>query len=157
METNIEYILNSKPLNALFITFDIFLISLVFLLSGFTVSTFLNRNITRELDRSVPKLEIFFEVIAEALVTLVFVLLAMHFIPMLPSILPKPDPQHIHQRIRGKDFLLIFAIVSCQVRFQDKIRYLLNVEEDEKFIIDEKIRDDFFECPNNEKGFVCKP
>ena len=156
-ETNINYILNSKPSEALFITADVFLISLVFLLTGFTASSFLNRNLTRSLDRSSPKLEIFLEVIAEALVTLVFVLLAMHFIPQIPSILPRPDPMHVHQRVRGKDFLLIFAIVACQTKFQDKIRFLLNEKNDNDVILNRKIREDFLDCPNNEAGFVCKP
>jgi len=155
-EDNLYYIFNSTPGRALFIFFDVMIISIVYLLVGFNFSTFLNLNLTRPLDRAKQKLEIFFEILIEALVTLILILLSMHFIPMLPTLLPFAEPTHLVQRLRGKDFLLIFSIVACQKRFQDKIRFLLNEEEDSEKILNKQIREDYENCPAS-NGFVCKP
>ena len=76
---------------------------------------------------------------------------------MLPSLIPNVSQEHLLQRIKARDFLLTFSIVACQTKFQDKIRFLLNDNEDEKNIINEKIKEDFEDCPNNERGFVCAP
>ena len=54
-------------------------------------------------------------------------------------------------------FLLTFAIVACQTKFQDKIRFLLNDDDDADEIVNEEVRADFRACPNNDAGFVCAP
>lgn len=157
MDVDIGYILNKNFWGRTLFLSDLLLISSVFLLTGFTVSTFLNNHMTRDLDRSKKKIVIFFEVLAEALVTIIFVVLALYFIPQLPSIIPNASEKHLIQRIKAKDFLLTFAVISCQSKFQNKIRFLLNDDDDAAEIINEEIREDFTNCPNNGAGFVCVP
>jgi len=157
MDIDIGYILNASFGRRLLLFTDLLIISSVFLLLGFTVSTFLNDKMTKDLDRDKEKIVIFFEILGEALATITFVILALYFVPKLPSIVPNIDEKHLIQRIKAKDFLLTFAIISCQTKFQNKIRYLLNDDDDANEILNEEIREDFTNCPNNGAGFVCTP
>lgn len=155
-DTDITYIFNSTPLKAISYALDTLLFSTLMLLVGFGASTFINQRLTNELDRSSSKIEIFFQIIAEALMTIIFVILALYLVPLLPSLIPNISTDHILQRTNAKDFLLTFAIISCQTKFQDKIRFLLNDDDDANEIIDEEIRADYISCPAG-NGFVCVP
>ena len=156
-DVNLNYIFEASPLKAIFLTFDALLISSIFLLIGFSASTFINQRITKELNINQKKVEVFFEILAEALVTIIFVMMALYLIPMLPSLIPNVSQEHLLQRIKAKDFILTFAIISCQTKFQDKIRFLLNDDDDADEIVNEEVRNDFRACPNNNAGFVCVP
>lgn len=155
MDVDLNYIFAANPITAIIITFDILLISTIFLLAGFAASTFINKRLTTELNRNEKKIEVFSEVVSEALITIVFVIMALYLLPQLPSIVPNITDEHLNQRIKAKDFLLTFAIVACQSKFQDKIRFLLNDDDDANEIINEEIRQDFVGCNNNNQGFVC--
>lgn len=156
-DVNLGYIFEARPLRAIFLTFDALLISSVFLLIGFSASTFINQRITTELNRNQKKVKVFFEVLSEGLLTIIFVMLALYLIPMLPSLIPNVSQGHLLQRVKAKDFLLTFAIISCQTKFQDKIRFLLNDDDDADEIVNEEVRADFRACPNDGAGFVCVP
>ena len=157
MDVDLGYIFEAHPLKSILYTFDALLISTIFLLIGFSVSTFLNRRLTTDLDRNQKKVEVFFEIIAEGLLTIIFVMMALYLVPKLPSLVPDVPEKHLLQRVKAKDFLLTFAIISCQTKFQNKIRFLLNDDDDANEIVDEEIRADFRACPNNGAGFVCVP
>tara|TARA_R110001599_G_scaffold50785_1_gene143085 strand:- start:478 stop:960 length:483 start_codon:yes stop_codon:yes gene_type:complete len=156
-DVNLDYIFEARPLKAIFLTFDALLISSVFLLIGFGASTFINQRLTKELDRNQKKIEVFFQILAEGLTTIIFVMMALYMVPRLPSLIPNVTQDHLLQRIKAKDFLLTFAIVACQTKFQDKIRFLLNDDDDADEIVNEEVRTDFRACPNNDAGFVCAP
>ena len=156
-DVNLDYIFEARPLKAIFLTFDALLISSVFLLVGFSASTFINQRLTNELDRTQKKIEVFFQILAEGLTTIIFVMLALYMVPRLPSLVPNVTQGHLMQRVKAKDFLLTFAIVACQTKFQDKIRFLLNDDDDADEIVNEEVRADFRACPNNDAGFVCAP
>jgi hypothetical protein len=156
-DVNLDYIFEARPLKAIFLTFDALLISSVFLLVGFSASTFINQRLTNELDRNQKKIEVFFQILAEGLTTIIFVMLALYMVPRLPSLVPNVTQGHLMQRVKAKDFLLTFAIVACQTKFQDKIRFLLNDDDDADEIVNEEVRADFRACPNNDAGFVCAP
>lgn len=156
-DVNLGYIFNSSAFKAISLSIDALLISGIFLLIGFSASTFINQRLTSELNRDQKKIEVFFEILAEGLVTIIFVMLALYLIPMLPSLIPNVSQEHLLQRIKAKDFLLTFAIISCQTKFQNKIRFLLNDDDDANEIVNEEIRTDFRACPNNGAGFVCVP
>lgn len=156
-DVNLGYIFNSPAPKAIFLTIDALLISSIFLLIGFSISTFINQRLTQELDRNQNKIEVFFEILGEGLLTTIFVMLSLYLIPMLPSLIPNVTQEHLLQRIKARDFLLTFAVIACQTKFQNKIRFLLNDDDDADEIINEEIRDDFRSCPNDGAGFICAP
>ena len=104
---------------------DILIVAVCFLLAGFILSTFLNDELTRPLDRNQSKLKIFGEVIAESLLTMALIILILYLVPKIPSIDPKENASQEALRVRAADILISFAILACQNKFQEKIKHLL--------------------------------
>lgn len=142
---------------------DIFLISSLCFAVGMLLSSVINEYMTSELDRDKQKNVIFGEIVAECLFTTFLVYFVLFGVSLIPSIAKNPPVPHKHFRLIGGEFLLTFAIVACQLRMLDKIRFLFNEQKDSVEGIFENIIQDFQECAtnggnaNNGKGFVCKP
>ena len=93
-------------------------------------SAFFNGEVVSELNRSQSTLRVFFEVISQAAMMIVTIFIILHFLPKLPSLVKNAPNEHMQFRLRGADILLAFAIVACELKFLDKLRYLYNEERD---------------------------
>lgn len=135
------------------ISLDFIVISLLYLYAGLLISSLVNDG-TVTLDRSKGKPRILFEVSLELIITLTFYILAFYFMAKIPPIVPNIETKNINQRGMFKDFLLVFSILSTQLKLLDKIKFLFNDNYDERDQINEQIRENFNNCPN---GFTCAP
>lgn len=160
-ELNLKYLLEDTLFRGFLQSVDILIIALCFLLTGFVLSTILNDEMTKPLKRSEGKGKVFGEIIAESLLTMVLIIVILFLVPKIPSIVPQPTENHRRLRVRASDILISFAILSCQTRFQDKIRFLLQDQNDKVIQEDEDIRGNYNTCittkvsPGN--GFECVP
>lgn len=109
---------------------DILVIAICFLLAGFILSTVLNDNLTKPLDRSQSKPQIFGEIIAESLLTMALIIVILFLVPKIPSIDPKENASQAALRVRAADILISFAILACQKKYQNKIDFLLKDRSD---------------------------
>ena len=135
------------------IALDFIVISLVYLFSGLLISSLINESVTK-LDREKGKYIIFLEITFELIITLIFYILVYYALSKLPPLVPNIEVKNFNQRGMFKDILLLFSILSTQLRLLSKLRFLFNDNFDEEAIVDEQIRENFNNCPN---GFTCAP
>ncbi len=124
---------------------DILLISMLYFMTGIAFSAWFNDEFIGELDRNKGRLTIFAQTMGEGLLTIGAVYLIIHFMPKIPSLVWDPPEEHLNFRLRGADILLAFSIVSCQLLYMDKLRYLYNEFKDGE----EEIKDEIFDNWNN--------
>lgn len=149
---DLNYIFEASRIKAIFYYIDILLISSVFVLSGFAVSTYLNNRITRTLNRDNSKVTVFFQILSELLLTITIVTLLFYLLPKIPTIVYFPSKEHQNQRTFPQHFLLAFAVLSCQTKLQDKVAFLLNKDLDRTNRLQDEVNDNYENCPN---GFTC--
>ena len=154
---DLYYIFQDKYFMSLLYILDIALISMIYLTVGLSFSASINKYIGTPLNRSSDKVVVMLEILGETTVTIFAVLFIFFFIAKLPSIAPSGKEAHFITRLITRDVILTFAIVACQGRLLDKIRFLCNPDEDVKNEITDLIIEDFRACPNNNDGFTCKP
>jgi len=135
------------------ISLDFIIVSWIYLYAGLLISSLINDG-APSLDRSKGKTRILVEVTVELTFTLTFYILAYYFLSKLPTIIPNIEPQNKRQRVMFRDFLLVFSILSTQLKLLDKIKYIFNDNYDERDQLDDQIRENFNNCPN---GFTCAP
>lgn len=152
-DIELNYIYKEGILKSYVYIFDILLFSTITVLAGFIVSNWFNLYVN-ELDRNQKKLQIFFEIINELLLTMVTYFLLTYILPKLPSIVPNKNSIHLKHRSEAMIFLIAYAIITCQTKLNNKIVFLLNEEKDSERNIDDSIRNDFENCNN---GFICAP
>ena len=89
------------------------------------LSSIINEYMTEELDRSKEKNIIFGEIMAECLFTIFLIYFVLFGVSLIPSIAKEPPIPHNNFRLIGGEFLLTFAIVACQLKMLDKVRYFI--------------------------------
>ena len=137
----------------IYLTLDFILINWVYLFTGFILSSLIN-DVVSKLDRNKSKVLIFTEISGELMITLTLFLYFSYFITKIPSIVPNLTNIEFRERSKFRDFLLVFAVMSTQLKLLDKIKYLFNDDYDNDEQINEQIRENFNNCPN---GFTCAP
>lgn len=147
------YNFSRGPEYLIYLTLDFILINWVYLFAGFILSSLINDVVT-SLDRNKSKTLIFTEIAGELMITLTFFLYVSYLISKIPNIVPNITKKELKERSKFRDFLLVFAVLSTQLKLLDKIKYLFNDNYDERDQIDEQIRENFNNCPN---GFTCAP
>lgn len=118
--------LNDEPLarKLLYIS-DTILMSLLYLFLGLGASTFINKRICNDLDRSRSRVYLFFETTGESLVIIFFIFLILYVVERLPVIVPRPDKEHMRFRTRADHIILAFATVFGHEKLLEKYDYLL--------------------------------
>ena len=134
---------------------DIYIMALILFSFGLLFSSILNNYLTRTLNRSLGKIIIFLEVVSEAFMTILIIYSIKYFSSFIPSLLKNPPEDHSAFRLICGDYLLLFAIIACQLRLLDKIRYVFNDPEDEEIVILNDVRGNWNTC--NNQGFQCNP
>ena len=109
---------------------DIFLISTICFSFGMLLSSIINDYMTSKLDRNKSKNIIFAEITAEALFTIFLIYFVLFAVYLIPSIAKNPPFEHRSFRLIGGQFLLTFAIIACQLKMSDKIRFTFNEDEE---------------------------
>jgi hypothetical protein len=127
---------------------DIFLFSLLYFTVGLLFSAWFNDEFIAPLNRNLSNLAIFLQSMAELLMTITAIYFIVHFMGKVPSIIDNPPREHLNFRLRGGDVLLAFSIVSCQLLYLDKLRFLFNEIKDEDVRITEDVVDNFNLCQN---------
>jgi len=125
-----DYYLNYSIWKQFLFTIDILFSGLLYFMVGVGFSAWYNDNILTDLDRTKGIFLNFVETMALMLITIAAIYLIIHFMPKIPSLVPNPPPEHLNFRLRGTDIILAFGVVSCQLLYLDKIRYLYNELKD---------------------------
>lgn len=147
------YNFSRGPVYVIYLTLDFILINWVYLFAGFILSSLINDVVTN-LDRNKSKTLLFTEIAGELMITLTLFLYVSYFITKIPNIVPNITNLERKERSKFRDFLLVFAVLSTQLKLLDKIKYLFNDNFDTNEQINEQIRENFNNCPN---GFTCAP
>ena len=146
MIVSADYFANFGHIQRLLFVIDILILSLLYLFIGLFFSSVFDYGLTKQLDRDKSTLTIFFETVGAGLVTISAIYIILHFLPKLPSITKNPPLEHLEFRNRGADILLAFSIVTCQLRWLDKIRFLYNEEADDQEQINELVSFNYINC-----------
>jgi len=143
---NGDYMYRYSAGTVLLFMVDIILLSLLYVMIGLFFSAWFNDEIISYLDRSLGNLVIFIQVMAEMILNIIAILLIIHFVPKIPSIVPDAPPEHLIYRTRGGDVLIVFALVSAQLLYRDKIVYLYNEIKDSNIKTVEEILSNWEIC-----------
>lgn len=149
------YFSKYSHLQRIFYVLDILFISTICFIIGMLLSSIINDYITTELDRKENKFILFGQVISEALITIVLIYLVLFIVYLIPSLVKNPTKEHQTFRLLGANFLLTFAIVACQLKMLDKIRYIFNSDKDNFFKRLNDVDENWKKCKGD--GFYCSP
>lgn len=149
------YLLNENAKNLFLIVIDILLICIICFSIGMLLSATVNDYLTTDLDRKKTKLKLFGEVTLEALITIVLIYFVLFLVYLFPPLVNTPHEEHKKFRITGAHFLLTFAIIACQLKMLDKIRFIFNSEADTQAKRLDDIDQNWLSCNGN--GFYCSP
>ena len=139
----------------IFYVLDILFICTICFIIGMLLSSIINDYITTELDRGESKYVLFGQVTLEALITIVLIYFVLFIVYLIPSIVKNPSKEHQNFRLIGANFLLTFAIVACQLRMLDKIRFIFNDDADTFFMRLNDVDENWKRCQGD--GFFCSP
>ena len=149
------YFSQYNHLQKLFFVFDILFICTICFTIGMLLSSIINDYITTELDRSQDKFLMFGQITFEALLTIALVYLTLFIVYLIPPLVKNSPKEHEKFRLRGANFLLTFAIVACQLKMLDKIRFIFNSDEDTFFKRLNDVDENWKKCQGD--GFYCAP
>ena len=155
-----DYMLKYPMWKRILFIIDIILFGLLYFQVGVLFSAWYNDVVIGPLDRNQTKLYIFLQSIGEAVLVIITIYILIHFLPKIPSLIDNPPIEHHLFRIRGADILTAFSIISCQLLYFDKLRYLYNEEKDSEVNTVDEIRTNWKDCidgitPSGE--FACLP
>lgn len=149
------YFSQYNHLQRLFLVFDILFICTICFILGMLLSSIINDYITQDLDRNQNKFLMFGQVTFEILLTVVLVYLTLFLIYLMPSLIKNSSDEHKKFRIKGARILLTFAIIACQLKMLDKIRFIFNSDEDTFFKRLNDVDENWKKCQGD--GFYCAP
>lgn len=156
-----DYFLNYPVWKQLLFVIDILLSGLLYFMVGVAFSAWFNDNLLAPLDRSKGTFRNFVETMSLLLVTISAMYLIIHFIPKIPPLVPNPPPEHLNFRLRGTDIILAFGIVSCQLLYLDRMRYLYNEVKDGRETNIDAVLANYEICENGIVApageFACQP
>jgi len=127
-EIDLTFTKNEKFFRLFLYILDTFLIALLYLFFGLGFSSFINAFICQQLDTGKRKLNIFFETTWESFAIIIMVFCLLFYIPLIPSIVPLADYNHLKFRSIAKHVVLAYAIVMAHERLLKKYRFLLGVD-----------------------------
>jgi len=143
-----DYMMEYPMWKRILFMIDITLFALLYFMVGILFSAWYNDEIIGPLDRNQTRLQIFAQSMGEAILAIVTIYGIIHFLPKVPSLINNPPLDHLKFRLRGGDILLAFSIVSCQLLYFDKLRYLYNEVKDGEVEADDEIRQNYENCIN---------
>lgn len=125
---------------------DIVLFGLLYFQVGLLFSAWYNDEVIGPLDRNSSRFTIFIQTMSEALLAIITIYLIIHFLPKVPSLVDNPPEDHLVFRNEGSEVLLAFSVVSCQLLYFDKLRYLYNEVKDSEIETEDDIRENWNNC-----------
>ena len=144
--TGADYMFEYPWWKKILFVIDILLFGLLYFMVGILTSAWYNDEFITPLDRNKSRLQIFTQSMIEALLVIFTIYVIMHLLPKVPSLINNPPEKHLDFRLEGSKILLAFSIVSCQLLYFDKLRYLYNEVKDSEVENEEGIRDNWNNC-----------
>jgi hypothetical protein len=145
-----DYLSKCSYTKRLFLLIDILLVSLLTFLMGIVFSVTFDQEIFDQLNRKKSNTEVFFQILGDTSITIAAIYLILYLTPKIPCLVPNPPPEHISFRVRGSDVLIAFSIISCQLGYLDKLRYLYNELKDDEEALTEDVIGNFEICQKGE-------
>lgn len=149
-----NYLINSDlPLyRKVWLLIDALIFGAMYVIVGFSVSVFLNDYTVRSFNREEhpPKARIGGEIIAQAILSVLFTYLVIQFLPrILPNIYPNPPREHYFFRQFVCNMLLPFSIMAAEYKLVSKIRYVFGADFDplDDWINTYSKCESHFQCP----------
>jgi len=149
------YLSQYTHVQRIFYILDILFVSTICFIIGMLLSSIINDYITEDLDRNKSKYILFGQITLESLITIVLIYFVLFIVYLIPSLIKNPPEDHSKFRLIGASFLLTFAIVACQLKMLDKIRFIFNSDKDTFFKRLNDIDENWSRC--NGDGFFCSP
>ena len=141
-----DYMLDYPMWKRVVFLIDVTLFGLLYFMVGIFFSAVYNDQVIGVLDRNQTRLSIFIQCMAEAVLVIITIYGIIHFVSKVPSLISNPPEEHLKFRMKGGDVLLAFSIISCQLLYFDKLRYLYNEVKDSEIETEDDIRENWNNC-----------